>query len=303
MTSTENFQIAYDGPALKEGTMDVRELAPALLAVGDLCQAAHRVLNGDRAEVSVRVRTDFKKGSFEVYLEMGFSILEQTKALFTGDGVTAALNLIELLGLCGGAGLSVVKALKWLHGRGPRNVIENEDGTITLEAEVGEHLELSRELARLLSDPDLRTALFEMLRPLEREGIDTFEAGERRNSAAPPLVIEKSELEQFRPPRPDEPQIQLGDEVRVVHLEIKKPAFDERYKWLMSDGNGNLNVEFADETFLGDVDARRIAFAKGDVLRVELRVRTWRTPQGLRTEYTVTKVLETIPAPRQLRML
>ena len=36
------FQLSYDGPALRDGTMDVNELAVSLTTVGDLLQEANR---------------------------------------------------------------------------------------------------------------------------------------------------------------------------------------------------------------------------------------------------------------------
>src|ERR1017187_10281891 len=92
--SKAHFQLAYD---VKAGTMDVNELAPALLATGDLLREANRQLNGERSDVSVKVQSDFRRGSFEVALVVDHTLLEQAKNLLFPAGVVGAAALIKLL--------------------------------------------------------------------------------------------------------------------------------------------------------------------------------------------------------------
>ncbi|WP_061165200.1 hypothetical protein [Caballeronia temeraria] len=68
MSNHERFNVVYDGPALAEHRMDVRDLAPALVAIADLFTAANKELNGDSADVRVEVKGSFKAGSFELDL-------------------------------------------------------------------------------------------------------------------------------------------------------------------------------------------------------------------------------------------
>ena len=67
--SSHEFAIAYDGPALEDHTMDVQTLGPALLAVGDMCREANRVMNGQEvADINVRVKAT-AAGCFDILFE------------------------------------------------------------------------------------------------------------------------------------------------------------------------------------------------------------------------------------------
>lgn len=47
--SEASLTLVFDGPAVENGEIDVQELAPTLLAMGELIQAANDKINGDNA--------------------------------------------------------------------------------------------------------------------------------------------------------------------------------------------------------------------------------------------------------------
>jgi len=75
--SQESVQLVFFGDAVKGGTMDVRYLGPALLSFGQLLDRANVVLNGDRAEVSVRIRANLHKSSFEIDFDLVQNIAQR----------------------------------------------------------------------------------------------------------------------------------------------------------------------------------------------------------------------------------
>lgn len=82
-----DLSLVYDGPALTAGTMNVRELAPALLAFSALFQEANRVVNPTLPEVSLEIRAT-SPSSFHIDLQLA---LEMTQAVLVSSPITALI--------------------------------------------------------------------------------------------------------------------------------------------------------------------------------------------------------------------
>lgn len=85
MAQHSRFHLVYDGPALDEHRMDVRALAPALLAMGDLVERANMILNGEQVKVSVDVHASFKAGSFGIDMELAKAFGRKYSILQAGN--------------------------------------------------------------------------------------------------------------------------------------------------------------------------------------------------------------------------
>jgi len=288
--SEATIRIAYDGEALRSGAMDVRDLAPALIALSDLLDESSKLLNGKDTAVQLRVRSDFKGGSFEIRLEVVQTFAAKIIQLFNSSEVTGALNLAAALGLVGGATAGLVKLVKWLRGR-PVKKIEIVDQAMVRIIIEGDSIIVESRVARLLNDVGIRRILFRILAPLERDGVDTFEVRSEQGETIERITRE--DLPAYAPPQPAAEVVQeIVSNNYNQAFTLVNVAFRDGNKWRVSDGQNTLNVTIADEAFLARVNNHQVGFLKDDTILCEVSTKQTIGGSGLTTEHTIVKVHE-----------
>lgn len=293
--SSTSIRIAYEGDAIDNGTMDVRDLAPALLAIGHLCERSNEALYGESSQVVVRVAADFKKGSFVINLLLDHNIQQQVMELLCGNLVQSALNLIEILGLTATGAVGVLKFIKWVAGRKFKSVTELADGNVKIEIQ-SESVIISKNVLNLFLNTTVRNEAYNILKPLERDGINAFKVIGEKNEE----VYFTEDLKYFVPPESD--KFLLIDDKRQQAFTIVSLSFKEENKWRLSDGQNTISARIVDEEFILKVSQHDLEFGSGDSLLCEVRVEQWQTAKGLQTEYTIEKVIKLVKAARQIAL-
>lgn len=275
-----HFRITYDGPALTQHEMDVRDLAPALLALADLCEASSEVLYGNRAHPAIRVRASFRTGSFGIDLTLA-SLVEQVLDFFStrsmdGAGVLATL-VTTIFGL--------IHIRRKIAGRNILRV-ERQGQTAILILEGDGQLAIEDAVLKLLQSRVVVEHLAKVLDPLQREGIDTVAFGDDKQVQE---MVDKADLPYFAP-------IEIADELlsddeSQMAFSIVSPSFKADNKWRLADDAGTYFVSMEDPKFVAKVEQHE-NFAKGDLLICRVRRQYWQHEGHLRSEYTITKVLE-----------
>jgi hypothetical protein len=291
-------RIAFDGEALRDGAMNVRDLAPALIALGELVESANFALNRDCAEVKVYIRSDIRRGSFEFSIDV-VQMLKEAKSLLDphADSIRNAKDLLALIGLAGGGtttvGVGLFKLVKWLRNRRPDSVAPLQPGETRVT--IGNiHIDVKNEVIVLAEDSRVRSALANTLRPLAKRGIDSFQVRDQGETVE---AVHKDEVDWFA--APDIPLtadvLHEGDHTAV--FEIFKPSFIPGKRWVISDGRRSYGVDMEDKDFMAKVERREVMFGRGDAIKVQLRTKAARGDDGkLITTFKVIKVLEVLTA-------
>lgn len=302
--SRATFQLAYDGEAVRAGSMDVHELAPALLAVGDLVRHANSILNGEQATASVRVQSDFRHGSFEINLILDQNLIEQAKNLLFGRDVADAAALVRAL--FGGASAAtaviagVLKILKMLKGEKPKQITIIDNSTTIIQTGSGQILQgVDRISAELYQVDAVREAAERVIQPLRKPGFDSLEvkqAGERIE------YISKGEALEVPQGEEEQPETALIN-TREALLKIVKVSFEPNQKWRFSDGTATFGAAVHDKSFQDRVQSRQEGFFSGDILRVVLKTSQHSKEDGsFKSECIIARVVEHLPAPQQRRL-
>lgn len=303
--NTAETTIAYDGDALRSGQMDVRDLAPALLGLGQVVQAANWRLNGDTVEVQVYVRADLRPGSFVFDIAVAQFLADAQTFLATNrDLIKDAQELLKLLGLVGGLGMGLLRYLKTLGNRKPDRIepINDQASRVTIG---NIHVEVRNEVIVLAGDEAVRSGLAQVLQPLSKPGIKTFEVREGKGES-PSLVIADDEVPAITA-SPEETEYEepaLHEDTHVEVFEILKPALVPGRRWMLADRLRPFGVVMEDKAFQRRVERREITFGHGDLIKVRLRTRVTRDDDGkLHTTLKVVQVIDVYPAAKAQRNL
>lgn len=289
------FQLTYDGPSLESHEMDVRDLAPALLAVSDLLEEANLVIYGNSTTIQVNVKGSFKTGSFNIDFSVAQSIINQLVDLFNSDGVNAGSNILSLLGFTG-VGPGLIYVLKKLKNKKIKKISKTEGSKVIIEVE-DDKIETEEKVIQLLQNIKIRQSLDLIIsRPLEKEGVNDFYV----NYSGNVTNVNKSEREYFATPVISDEL--LDDKVYETNLQILSISFSEGNKWKFTDGNVSFFATVKDTAFIDRVQRNEEAFAKDDILKVSLRQRQWVGDAGIKTEYEVEKIISHRHAAKQINL-
>ena len=298
-------RIAYVGGALDNGSIDVRDLAPALIAFSDLVENINSCLNG-KGKIRVLLNQDsMQRGSIDVtlYLESS-SILESAKLFMGFAEETGLKDLIEILGWGGTLTGGIFALIKLVKGRKIKNIEHKPDNKVEITAG-DDVIATDEKTLKVYLDVNCRLNIEKIIRPLQNEGVDAFELRNPtdKQDFNPIVSIRDSEMENFKAPAVkeiDDETFAPTPEIEIV-TEIVTINFVEG-KWKLNDGTHNIWVTIQDEDFKKRVAQREFGFAKGDMLKIRYHVEQAIKGGKLTTEYIVSKVLEVIEKPQQIEL-
>jgi hypothetical protein len=297
--SATRFDVTFDGEGLADGTMDVRDLAPALLALGGLIERANLVLNEDRASVSVRVALDKEPGSFPVGVEVVQSLAQQMAAMTGGEALTVD-QLLAILGIVVGAvgsGIGLLQLLQALAGSEPKEISDVDgNGNVTVTGGNNTTVVAHQGAVILLQDPTVRKEAEKAItRPLGKNGVSTV-----RFSSGGDVTHEVGGDDRdfyIAPPATETSGGDVDEGTFIDWVTVNKHWNTPQNKWqFVGTGGLPFNAHITDESFWEDMEKDK--YAPTPHARFQVRVEYRSRPGDDQPECTVTDVLDYQPADR-----
>ena len=284
------FSVTYAGDALDNNLMGVKDLAPALLSLGQAFERANTLLNGDKATVNLNIKA-LSPGSFGISLVLSQMLQNASVAPISWDWLTNANSLTGIiLGTPLGA-YGVVKLIKELKGKKPKQT-EN-DNCVTFEVEKIKII-VPKGTARLYNDKPMRDQIEGVVRPLLKQGINkiTFKQNDKELEH-----VDNTEVEYFS--LTDDKDNAQEIIIPRQRLQIDSLRF-KKGKWKLNDGAHVNWYSMDDQEFLQAIEKGK-TFGKYHILICEVLMTQQVQPDGkLKLDYAVKKVLNHITPAEQL---
>lgn len=311
----QNFVVAYEGPGVEDGRISVRQLAPALLAVGDLVERSNSILNGEAAGVSVKIRPSSKRGSALLSLALDVGLADQIHAFVEPNSLTNAAELLAILGFLDPEGRvvqaagqikNVIDLIRTLSSGEVKDKTVYEDGSAQYEIEAGGDVNIYKadgDIVLVGEDNKIQTSYANLIStPLQDPLLDGFTTRDPDDEDKVVERVSKDEarlFKQIEDMRDREP-VDSGEFTDWVTVR-KAWTVESSRKWQFQGKGGQpFNAPIRDEGFWEDV--RKDLVPPTPHAKFKVRVE-WVQRGEDDFEYEVTDVLDYKPAEPQAKRL
>lgn len=296
--ASQDFQVLFDGPAVAEGRMAVRDLAPSLLALGELFDLAKENVEPDLPELALEVRA-FRPGSFDNLLGLAF---DASVALLVADPTTAVTNLLTIVTHGKNGLLAVTRTLR---GRKLVDLQPTDQRDYSLgKNNQGNQIIAPNSVFNLYADERAFEMLATFFHPLrEKPGYERVEV----TNPVEPFIATREEIQEMPAAEEEAPEPVEGREVArserttvlsIVNAPIQHPV---EHKWRLNEGMDLADIwaKVTHAKWLDDLANHREHLDIGDRIKCRLAQIQKETEKGLQVEYEVVEVLEHLgPPPR-----
>jgi sulfur transfer complex TusBCD TusB component (DsrH family) len=285
-----DFKIKFDG---QQHQVDANVLVSSLIHTTTIVQEVNKYLNsGKKIEIKVKA---LEKGSFLCHIELVETTIDSLKNLLTKDNievgaaiVTTVVGIIELKKFLKG------KKAKEVQKQGDRTKIINKDGNVLIienaTFNIYEH------------SPVVKDALAQNFDALNNDpAITGFEITDKNENAL--VRVDKSEFVELSQ---KSEEVEEGERkiVEAATVNVVRVSFEESLKWDFYYRGIKISAKIADPSFYELIDKGE-AFAKGDVLEVELQIHQ-KFDESVNTfvtkSYTVNKIVSHLSRNEQQKI-
>lgn len=252
-----DFKIKFDG---QPHQVDANVLISSLIHTSTIIQEVNRYLNsGKKIEIKVKA---LEKGSFLCHIELVETTVDALKNLLTKENIEVGAAII-------GTVVGLIEVKKFLKGRKAKEVKQKGDKTEIINKN-GDVLIIENATFNIYEhSPVVKDALAQNFDALKNDpAITGFEITDKNEK--PLVVVDRSEFEDLSQ---KSEEIEEGERklIEAATVNIVRVSFEENLKWDFYYRGIKISAKIADPSFYELIDKGE-AFAKGDVLEIELQI-------------------------------